>query len=66
MTLSVRPHFIPCDAPFSCNECGETFPKDSLLMIYRERVPKMYRMGYEERKLCENCGKLLLESLYNG
>jgi hypothetical protein len=32
-------------------------------MIYRERVLTMYRMGVKERKLCEECGKLLLESL---
>jgi hypothetical protein len=58
-----RPHFIPADAPFVCNECGVQFPADSLLMIYRERVLTMYRMGVKERKLCEECGKLLLESL---
>ena len=64
MTTS-RPHFIRADFSFTCSECLERFPINSLLMVYREclaAAPLLMGVRPATKHLCEECGKLLLES----
>lgn len=64
--LEVQPHFIKAAWPFTCSECLEEFPGDSLMMIYHERLaPRVSGTGVkaDTKHLCEACGKLLMESL---
>lgn len=56
-----RPHFTSSCWDFTCSECLEEFPADSLMMPVDLPlgVPAVQRHA---AKLCETCGKKLLET----
>lgn len=61
-----RPHFVYANWEFTCSECDEVFPANTLMMVHRERLaPRICGLGVKPstKYLCEACGKLLLESL---
>lgn len=51
-------HFTLACWPFTCSECLEEFPADSLMMI----VDVYPVLRNNPKRLCEACGKLYLES----
>lgn len=61
-----RPHFVPADADFTCHECENGFRQDDLQMVYLEKYSRNGNVLSKRRVLCEDCGKLLIESLECG
>jgi len=53
-----RPHFTRACWPFTCSDCLEEMPAESLMMVV-DKTP-LNKLG--RSTLCETCGKKLLET----
>ena len=66
MAIDELPSFVRASWPFTCSECLEEMPEGSPMMVYREELaPRRCGVGVRPatRRFCEDCGKLLIESL---